>query len=366
MNRLPPIPTPPSRRWREFRMRALPLITFVAGVGLAIWLWRESLAAPTLQGAIEAVRAEVVSPHAGTLVELKVARFQTVARGDEVAVIKLSDPRASLDLLRAEIDLLRARLEPRLSQQRNSTDFERLRLELLLQKAELAGDRVNLARSENELARNVQLFDQKLISAHEYDFSLKTTQQLRTQVDEKSKLIADLEQGLQRLAALGDPATLSPASETLVSTMPAHEEKLRQAQDRLQPITLVAPLDGTISEVYRQEGENVMDGEPILVIHSLKSSRIVGYLRQPFPIEPVVGMPVEVRARRPKAPVCFAEILHVGSQFEAITNALAMVRPGSIIDLGLPIEISLPPDLKARPGEVVDVIIRPQKFPSIR
>ena len=30
MESLPPIPTPPAERWREFRIQALPLMTFVA------------------------------------------------------------------------------------------------------------------------------------------------------------------------------------------------------------------------------------------------------------------------------------------------------------------------------------------------
>ena len=29
MESLPPIPTPPAERWREFRIQALPLLTFV-------------------------------------------------------------------------------------------------------------------------------------------------------------------------------------------------------------------------------------------------------------------------------------------------------------------------------------------------
>lgn len=361
MNRLPPIPTPPGQRWREVRIRIIPGLSFIAALALAVFLWRDNVASPTLEGAIEAVRAEVISPQAGTLTKITVARFQQVSQGDPVAVIHPTDPRTALDLLRAEIDLLRARLEPRLSQQRNSTDYERLRLELLLQKAELASDRVNLARAENELKRNQELFESKLLSEQLYDFSLKTKEQLETEVTEKAKLITDLEQGLQRLAALGDPDTASPTADAMLAAIQSQEQKLQKAQASIAPIVLTAPLDGVVSLVYRQEGENVMDGDPILVINSLESTRIIGYLRQPLPLEPEVGMHVEVRKRTPKAPAYHALIRHVGSQFEPITNALAMIRPGQAVDLGLPIEVSLPPSLKGRPGELVQLTLLPSK-----
>ena len=46
MDKLPPIPTPASQRWREFRKQVLPTIMFV-GVALSVaFLWK-SLVAPT-------------------------------------------------------------------------------------------------------------------------------------------------------------------------------------------------------------------------------------------------------------------------------------------------------------------------------
>lgn len=361
MNRLPPIPTPPAQRWREVRIRFIPGLAFLGALALAIFLWQHNVASPTLQGAIEAIRAEVVTPQAGTLAELKVALFQEVAEGDPVAIIVPTDPRARLDLLRTEIDLLRARLEPRFSQQRNSTDYERLRLELLLQKAELASARVDLSRAENELKRTRELYDAQLVSEQLFDFSLKTKEQLETQVTEKAKLIADLEQGLQRLASLGDPKSATAAGDLMTSAIRTQEERLQQAQAGISPIVLTAPLAGVVSLVYRTEGENLMDGDPIIAINSGESTRIIGYLRQPFPIEPEIGMPVEVRSRTPRAPVHMAMIRHVGSHFEPVTNALALLRPGQVVDLALPIEVSLPPGLKGRPGELVDLTLRPKR-----
>ena len=111
---------------------------------------------------------------------------------------------------------------------------------------------------------------------------------------------------------------------------------------------------------YRQAGENVRNGEPILALSAAKPDHIVGYLRQPFMVEPEVGMPVEVRVRYTKPALHFAQILQIGSQSEPITSSLGIPRPGALRDVGLAIKVSVPNDLRVRPGELVDLIFRPQ------
>ncbi|MBM3831950.1 MAG: hypothetical protein FJ403_01495 [Verrucomicrobia bacterium] len=358
---LPPIPTPAGQRWREFRIQVLPLLVFLGAVVATVIIWKQNLGAPTLQGEVEAVQAEVASPQAGVLTQLKVNRFQWVSQGEPVAVVVPTDPRAPLAMIQSEIDILRTRLEPRLSQQRNATDYERLRLEWLLQKVELATARVNLTRAENEHKRNQELFQARLISADLHELSLKNKEALQTEVEEKTKLIADVEQGLQPLSLMGDPQAALTVPDSMLATLKAQEEKLRAAQSKLDPLTLTAPIAGMVSVVYCQAGANVRDGDPIVAIRASQSDRIVGYLRQPFSLEPVVGMPVEIRTRDQKAIVRSSEILQVGAQFEPITNSLAIQRAGVLIDIGLPIAVSLPSDLKMRPGELVDLVIRPRK-----
>ena len=357
---LPPIPTPPGRWWREFRIQVLPVFTFAAAVATAIFIWRQNISAPTFQGQVEPIQAKVTSPQPGTITQLRVTRFQKVIRGETVALVTPTDPRPPLALFQSEMDLLRVRIEPRLTQQRNATDYERLRLEWLLQKAELATDQIQLARAESELKRNNELFKAKLLSEDLYELSVKNRDQWQMEISEKSKVIADLDKGLQSLKTLGSPDA-SPVTDSVLAEIKTQEERLQNAQTGLGPITLVAPIDGTVSMVYHQVGENIRDGEAILVISASESQRIVGYLRPPFPLEPEVGMPVEVRTRSRQPRTCLAKVTEIGSQIEAITNALAFGRSGVPTDIGLAIAVSLPSALKTRPGEVVDLVMRPRK-----
>ena len=66
-------------------------------------------------------------------------------------------------------------------------------------------------------------------------------------------------------------------------------------------------------------------------------------------------MKVRITTRERKRQQYWSEITGVGAHVEIITNALAFVRQGALMDSGLPITVILPSTLKLRPGEIVDL-----------
>ena len=84
----------------------------------------------------------------------------------------------------------------------------------------------------------------------------------------------------------------------------------------------------------------------------------MGYLRQPYAIEPAAGMSVHVTTRERKARKFWSEITQVGVQLETITNSLAFVRQGALLDAGLPVVVQVPKGMRIRPGETVDLVFR--------
>jgi hypothetical protein len=83
----------------------------------------------------------------------------------------------------------------------------------------------------------------------------------------------------------------------------------------------------------------------------------VGYLRPPISDEPRPGMTVEVRTRGLPRTVGSAHILEVGTQLEAVPATLLGPMKLANTELGLPVEISLPEQLKIRAGELVDILL---------
>jgi hypothetical protein len=77
--------------------------------------------------------------------------------------------------------------------------------------------------------------------------------------------------------------------------------------------------------------------------------------------EPKPGTRVEVRTRGPNRQVGTAQVIEVGTQFEAIAPALQAPVKIANVELGLPLGISMPANLKIRPGELVDLTLLPAR-----
>jgi hypothetical protein len=114
-----------------------------------------------------------------------------------------------------------------------------------------------------------------------------------------------------------------------------------------------------VNVIYHRSGEAVTAGEPIVAIATYNSVRIIGYLRPPIYDEPKLGTRVEVRTRGPRRQVGSANVVEIGAQLEPVAPALVGAFKVANVELGLPISISLPPNLKIRPGEVVDLTLLP-------
>lgn len=334
----------------------LPLVVFGAGIGVAMMCWKQIGTSTGIMGVGEGIRSTVSSPLPARVHQLLVQPYQVVEAGDAVAVIVPNDPRVELDLLQTELDLARIQLQPTIAEE-NAMNFEQIRVDLWRTKAEVAIAKVNLERAENQVRRNEPLFKEKLVSEDIYDLSVKTRDMYAAELLAKSNAVVQIEKRVGELEVLGLPQ--SGASNTMVLNTLARLRTLQTAAvTNWGPITLRAPVTGMITSITRRDGENVIQGEPLVGISSLNSERVVGYLRQPYPIEPDLGMEVTMTTRERKPRKFSGVVTEIGAHVEVITNALAFVRPGTLVDAGLPLVISLPDNVHVRPGEIVDLNFR--------
>jgi multidrug resistance efflux pump len=358
-----PVPIPIQQRWRDARLRLLPVVVFVTVLGAIAFLWKDHIAPPTFIGQAEPVVANVSSPKPGVLAQCSVTRFQRVKAGDPVGQLMVADPRvldSSLAVIRAEIDMLCADVKPIAAQQRTAMDYDQLRLDWMKQRAQLAGAQVNLQLAETESRRMEELFKEKIVSQRVFEQAKAARERLSREVAELTSLVTEAEQSFKMLQ-LTNGTDLSKVSEDpLRAAIAVQESKLRLTEAELSPVTLRAPIDGIVSLVYHQPGEAVTAGQPIIAIATLNPVRIVGYLRPPLGEDPRVGAQVEVRTRGQRREIGSANIVQVGTQLENVPPTLAIAVKPAGVELGLPVDISLPPNLKIRPGELVDVTLVPQ------
>jgi multidrug resistance efflux pump len=356
MQTLPPIPVPLSTRWREFRTRVLPVCTALVVAIAAVLLWRQAGVSGNFPGVAEGIRTTVASPQPAAVRQLIVQPYQVVQVGDPVAVIVPNDPRTELELLQTELQLARFGVEPSVPEQ-NALAYERLRLELLRMQSELAKDKVDLQRAANQVRRQTPLFEEKLVSEDLFDLAVKTRDSIQAEVHAKSNAVVQMSRRMDELRSLGEPparARTDPAQVLLSSLGSRH----RCAVTNWGPMTLTAPIDGMVSAVLRQAGEHLLAGEPLLVISSHRADRLVGYLRQPYTVRAEIGMQALLSTREWNRRRYLGTVSQIGAQVEFITNYLAVLRPGALVDAGLPVVIDLPPDTPIRPGEIIDIEIR--------
>lgn len=348
---LPRIPSPPGTWWREFRINALPFFMFAAVAVAAAMIWRTELASPTAIGEVEAVHAEVMTTLDGVVAELRVQPFQRVRAGDPVAVLNLVEGdafKSTLARLEGNLKIQRSQLTQ--TQVRNDQAFQRLRLDLLDQKVSLATARVNLQYAESNLARVKTLFEEKIESESIFEQARTARDALLSEVAERRALVAEMEMTLGTL----QPAAAAPQNPLVQDAIAEAEILLRQAE---KPIVLRAPIDGVVSAINRRPGEHVMAGGSIMTVSASESEHIIGFLRQPLTFQPRVGMAVKVRARAAARPVAWSTILQIGAEVQLVSAGARLPGADMSQERGLPFLLKLPPELRLRPGEIVDLIL---------
>lgn len=355
------IKVPAAQIWREFRMRFLPVGVFVAMLGAAAFLWRQTVIGPTMVGEVEAIQTAIVTPNAGYITNLFVHRLQAVKAGDPIAEVISTDVRALSSQVqdwRSRVALSQLEINAMMDRERIAFDYQALSMNTLRIRAELAAARAELPTLESALERAEQGWNARVVPYNDYELARRTRDSFKARIDEYERLVNESEQRLSEAKATANVFT-NIGSATLPETIKQMQSDRRQmASAREEPIVLRAPIDGTIGLIMRRAGENVVAGEPILYIHSMTGDRIITYVRQGTPVEPRKGMAVRIRCRTIAREEAVGHIEEVGHRFESITNQ-ALLRPGMLFELGMPVGVNMPQSLRSilRPGEVVDLSI---------
>jgi len=354
-NRLPPIPTPVSAVWREFRIQVIPFVVFAIVVCGAVIVWKTLPISGQIRGVGEGQRSLVTSPRIGVLQRVEVQPYQWVEAGDPLVTIAPFDPSAQLSLLQSDLNLTRLRLEPSMADQ-NALNYEQIRVDLLKLKDELETAKANLVWAESAFTRNEPMFKEKLISQDVWENIKRDRELFRTQVKEKTKAMDQVEARMTQLRGIGE-STSPGTNQGITSVIAQLDKRMALVQTNWNPVTLVAPISGQVQMLARRESEFVTAGEPLVLIASPRSDRIVAYMRQPLSFEPQAGMAVDVQTQNRVRQRFTTTIAQVGAQLEAITNGLAFKQTGMLVDMGLPIILAIPGNVELRPGEIVNVAL---------
>ena len=363
MEQLPPIPTPASQRWREFRIQALPVLTFLFILAGVVTLWHQYVVPANVVGHVEMVESRVVTTLPGKLVELKVSQFERVTKGQPIGLVVATSPETTAaEIAAAQADLRVQRAQLTLNQRRAEQDHAQLLMDLLGEKIDLETAKIDLwlAKAEFERAKQQLEGDESIISRSDYDRAQATRDAAAAAVGERTKLVETME----KLTASDLTASSGTEYERAIQEAIDAESKVLSLMS--EPIVLRAPVDGIISGISNHVGETVMPGVPIVTITVDSPERpkhIVGYVRQPLDTAPKVGDTVQVRRIGFQRKVDYGTVVQVGGQLEPISASLVTPSAANAVEMGLPFLVSMPPNLALVPGERVDLILNPKLRP---
>src|SRR5688572_4135041 len=133
------IPRPIGERWRDIRLRHVPVLAYLMGIGLAVYLWNQHWTPSTCVGEVQGTLSNVTSAQDGRLVSLSIRQFDNVTKGQVLGKVAAQTPgeaTAGLATIRADLEVTRARMA--LDQQRNDQNYQQQRVDYLSQRVDLA------------------------------------------------------------------------------------------------------------------------------------------------------------------------------------------------------------------------------------
>jgi HlyD family secretion protein len=340
-----------------------PALIFIAILVFLVLLWKNYASAPTLVGQAEVVPANISSYKPGMLAQLTVNRFDKVKAGDTIGQVLVTDPKilaSSLAVIQAEIEEIRVSQTPVAAEQRLAMEYSEVRLHWMAQRAELGVSKADLLVAQADFHRTEELFKDKIVSERAYDLAKAKQESLQNKVDELARSVDDQGRRVESLQPTNTALISRVSDDPLRAAIAVEESKLHLTEAELNPIALRAAVDGMVDVIYHRVGEAVTAGEPIVEIAPFNAVRIIGYLRPPLLEEPKLGGRVEIRTRGPHRQIGAAQIIEVGTQFEPLPAALQIPVKMANTELGLPLSVSVPPSLRIRPGELVDMTLVPK------
>jgi multidrug resistance efflux pump len=349
-DKLPPIPTPASQRWREFRIQVLPFVVFLSILTCIVYLWKSYVQPVGIIGYADTNLVNVTTLQDGMISEMFVERFQHVTNGEVIAIIVNTDPeliKAQIESVQADIKILAARNA--VDEQRTDQAYREFQQDLFKLRVDQMSDQVQAVLATNEYRRVEKFYTQGSESLANLEAAKAAVDTYATLLEKRGEQIEDLKKSLDALAEKRKLGESDPFAEGI-------EKKAKELDLMLKASTLRAPISGMISMVHHVKGERILRGMPIVSINDPETRRIIGYIRQPVTRVPTTNDWVTITTRTQIRQIARGQILLVGSQMEPITPGL-IAADSERMEVGLPIVVSVPAGIQLVPGEYLNLHI---------
>ena len=368
-----------SGRWRD---HVFPVAVWLAAVVGVVALIEHRGSDVELVGLARGEQREIASECDGRLALVATRPFESVRRGQALAVLEDDRIRAELATAGAEAARLRAELqaaEVRLAadaqlEQRDyaaetrrfAVDVEQTRLEMLDLTVTIETDRIELQRLAIELDRMRRLRPQQAATTYEYDLAETQHAEAAREIEENEKTLAQLGFDLQAAIKRRDSflhrqpssARLEQALAPLQAAIDVQDARIAELSLQRSTLVLCSPIDGVVGEVLRGAGEVVLTGDPIVTVIASRPSEVLAYVNaaEASRIRPGVEFELQL-LRAPASREKYAtEAIAVGPAVVQLPQRLW--RNPTVPEWGCPVRMTMPANVRLLCDEVVAVHLR--------
>ncbi len=365
-------------------------VVAVAGVGVLFYGGSQKI---EIVGMAQSQVAQVCAPVDGHIKTVYVRLFDVVKKGqpvasldDELLTAQMATVSATAEHLRSQLiptqdqllsDINAAELDRAEEQRRFAVDVEKARLDILSLKAQIASDRITLEDYAAEVKILTDLLAKNTVAPYEVDKAKALHTALARKIEEMENHVVQAQEQL-KLAQLRYDTFISQkfqvpsvdaALDAIRKEAAVQEKLVEEFAVQRRALVLTAPIDGTVVQILAKStdpaaqrtaqgilepGENVVAGQPILVIAQNKSQEIIAYAGQNQIGDIAVGMKVAlIRNGGVSSQIAKSEILSVGPIIEQMPARL-WVNP-AVPQWGLPFVIKIPEGMQLTPGETVGI-----------
>ena len=262
----------PVNNYRNWALvSGIAVIVLTTG-GLAFWWWKSMEYVTTDDARIKAEIVSISSEIQGRIEALIKDEGDAVSPGEVIARLDSREARIQLQQAQAELDGARGKLVQAESEVTYHT--ERHKGELPQAEAALAGHRHNLedaqALTEKTTAdwnRTKSLFERQLISAQELAHADIAMRQAQARLYALREKIKEGEAALELVRINGREVAIKEANLNLRSAeVRRAEADLADLRRKLELMTIVSPVRGTVAKKNARPGEVVQRGQPIFML----------------------------------------------------------------------------------------------------
>ena len=276
------------------RIVAIGLIAVAAGVG-GYWLSRPE-STPPVVGVVRATEVRIAPEVGGQLTAIKVRKGDRVRAGEVVAELSAIELTASVGQARAALAAATA--------DRNNV-YAGVRAEQIASMAaEIDKAKSRLEYAEQQLSRT--------------DILARSDNASQQALDQAQNDAASARADVAEAQANHDAAVAGPTNEERAiadAQVEAAASALAVLERRLDKTVLRAPVDGTVSVIVAEVGENIHAGQPVLVIEASGKQWLSFNAREDTLDGLTVGSKVDVKraGKREPAPALVTELMPLGS-----------------------------------------------------